>query len=257
MLIRIVPGIAIVSAALALIATSSAAPQQQQFQWPEKPANIKVLDKEIVGLRLRPVMVGFSNSLGVRCSYCHKGVEGSPLTTYDFASDENPTKEKAREMLRMLKHINEDLQKIQPSGDERVNMWCFTCHRGRPRPMTLEEELGEQYRKNGVEAALETYADLKQRYYGRGAYDFNEQPLNNFGYTLLEKNDTAAAIQAFRLNAFEYPQSSNVWDSLAEGYMKSGDMKHAEEYYERAIARDPKAENAKQMLMKIREQQGK
>ena len=103
-------------------------------------------------------MIGFTRALGVRCSYCHKGEEGKPLSAYDFASDDNPNKNRAREMYRMLGDINDHLKKIEPSGDKRGNMWCHTCHHGRPRPMTLDEELGEQYRKKGLQAALDDYA---------------------------------------------------------------------------------------------------
>jgi pentatricopeptide repeat protein len=131
-------------------------------------------------------------------------------------------------------------------------MWCHTCHRGRPRPTTLEEELEEQYRKKGVEASLDYYADLKQKYYGRGPYDFGENSLNNFGYEVLKK-DTLGAIQVFRLNAAEFPQSGNVWDSLAEAYMKSGDLKKAEEYYQKALTRDSTDQNAKDILKKLQE----
>src|SRR5215469_2763158 len=118
---------------------------QESWSWPEKPKNLQVLPKDWPGSRLQPVMIGFTGALGVRCPYCHKGEEGKPLSTFDFASDENPNKDRAREMLRMLGTINDRLQKIQPSGDQRVNMWCHTCHRGRPRPTTLEEELIEQF----------------------------------------------------------------------------------------------------------------
>lgn len=224
---------------------------QESWSWPEKPSNLQVLPKDWPGTRLRPVMIGFSRALGVRCSYCHKGEEGKPLSTYDFASDENPNKNRAREMLRMLNDIEDHLKKIDPSGDQRVNMWCHTCHHGRPRPMTLPEELGEQYRKKGIKLALEYYDDLKKKYYGRGAYDFGEDSLNNFGYEILGKNDAASAIQVFQLNAELYPQSANVWDSLAEAYMKSGDMKKARENYEKALTLDPKDDNAKERLKKI------
>lgn len=37
----------------------------------------------------------------------------------------------------------------------------------------------------------------------------------------------------FKLNAETFPQSENVWDSLAEAYMKAGDVKKAEENYEK------------------------
>ena len=201
-------------------------------------------------------MKGFTRALGVHCSYCHQGEEGKPLSTYDFASDANPNKNRAREMLRMLRDINDHLKKLEPSGDQRVNMWCHTCHRGRPRPMTLDEELGETYRKDGIKAALDRYAELKKDFYGRGAYDFGERSLNDFGYQILEK-DTAGATQVFKLNAEQFPQSANVWDSLGEAYMKGGDMKTAQQNYEKALLLDPADNNAKEMLKKINEQKPK
>lgn len=225
---------------------------QDQWSWPEKPRNLQVLPKDWPGKRLQPVMVGFTRALGVRCSYCHKGEEGKPLSTYDFASDENPNKARAREMLRMLDDINAHLKKIQPSGDQRVNMWCNTCHRGRPRPMTLEEELEERYRTKGLQPAIDDYVDLKKKYYGRGSYDFGEMSLNAFGYDLLEK-DAAGAIQVFKLNAEEFPQSANVWDSLAEAYVKAGDLKKGQENYEKSLQLDPTNQHAKEELAKIRE----
>src|SRR5262249_50284696 len=139
----------------------------EEWKWPEKPKNLKVLPEDFTGKRLQPVMTGFTRALGVRCPYCHVGEEGKPLSTFDFASDERPNKERAREMLRMLKDINEHLKKITPSGDKRVNMWCHTCHQGRPRPTTLEEEMGEAYRRAGISAALSRYRELKEKFYGR------------------------------------------------------------------------------------------
>ena len=230
---------------------------QDTWTWPEKPKNLQVLPKDWPGSRLQPVMVGFSRALGVRCWYCHKGEEGKPLSTFDFASDENPNKNRAREMYRMLQDIDGHLKKIQPSGDKRVNMWCHTCHRGRPRPMTLEEELGEQYRKKGLPAALDDYADLKKRYYGSAAFDFGEGSLNSFGYTVLQNNDAPGAIRVFALNAEAFPQSGNAWDSLAEGYLKAGDLKKAQENYEKSLILDPANQNAKDALKKIRDAQQK
>ena len=235
-----------------LLATSTVHAQTQEWNWPDKPANLQVLPKDWPGERLRPVMIGFTRALGVRCSYCHKGEEGKPLNTYDFASDENPNKNRAREMLRMLKDINAHLKNIQPSGDTRVNMWCNTCHRGRPRPMTLAEELGEQYRTKGLKAALDHYAGLKRDFYGHGSYDFGEPSLNAFGYQVLDK-DPAGAIQVFQMNADLFPASSNVWDSLAEACLKSGDNRKAEEYYKKALALDPNNKDAQENLRKLKQ----
>ncbi len=244
----LVAGIATI-AVLALVSPSRA---QEEWSWPEKPQNLQVLPKDWPGSRLRAPMTGFTRALGVRCSHCHVGEEGKPLSTYDFASDDNPNKERAREMLRMLGSVNDHLKKIEPSGDERVNMWCHTCHRGRPRPMTLGEELAEVYRAEGVEAALAHLAELKERFHGKGAYDFqSSRTLNSLGYTALGRDDSAGAVKVFQLNADQFPENGNVWDSLAEGYMKSGDARSAERYYRKSLELDPGNQNAKDMLKKL------
>jgi tetratricopeptide (TPR) repeat protein len=227
---------------------------QDQWTWPEKPKNLQVLNKDWPGSRLSPVMRGFTRALGVRCSYCHKGEEGKPLTTYDFVSDENPNKNRAREMLRMLGDVNTHLKKIEPSGDQRVNMWCHTCHRGRPRPMTLGEEMGEQYRQKGIDAAVRHYQDLKTKFLDKGAYDFSERSLNEFGYEILGKNDAPGAISIFQLNTQIFPASANAWDSLAEAYLKSGDVKTAKRYYEKSLKLDPKNDSARAALQKLKGQ---
>lgn len=123
--------------------------------------------------------------------------------------------------------------------------------------MTLEEELGEQYRMKGIDTALGHYQNLKKNYADKGAYDFSERSLNLFGYELLEKKDTAGAIRVFMLNAQVFAKSANVWDSLAEAYMKAGDMKTARRYYEKSLKLDPKNESARENLKKIREATGK
>ncbi len=226
---------------------------QDEWSWPEKTKNIQVLNKEWPGSRLSPVMKGFTRALGVRCSYCHQGEEGKPLSTYNFASDENPNKNRAREMLRMLGSVNDHLKKIETSGDKRVNMWCHTCHHGKPKPMTLEEEIGEKYRLKGSDAALQHYKDLKQKFYGRGAYDFGESSLNSLGYELLGKDDAAGAIRIFTLNTEEFPNSANAWDSLGEAFVKAGDTKKATECYEKSLKLNPESESAREALKKIKE----
>lgn len=239
--------------AVLILLFSFPARAQDDWTWPDKPKNLQVLPKDWPGSRLSAPMRGFTSALGVRCSHCHVGEEGQPLSTYDFASDDNPNKERAREMLRMLGDINKDLQKIEPSGDKRVNMWCHTCHRGRPRPMTIGEEMGEVYRKKGIDAALAHFTELKEKFYGSGSYNFGDRALNSFGYVVLRNNDMDGAIKIFKMNAEAFPESANVWDSLAEAYMKSGDMMQAEKFYQKSLELDPLNQNAKDMLKKISE----
>ncbi len=72
---------------------------------------------------------------------------------------------------------------------------------------------------------------------------------------LLEGKDAPGAVQVFKLKADTFPESANVWDSLAEAYMKSGDAKNAQLNYEKALTLDPANQNAKEMLKKLKELQ--
>ncbi len=134
----------------------------QGFSWPENPVNIQVLSEALKRSTLRANMVGFTVALGVRCSYCHVGVEGEPLSTYDFPSDENPNKNRARVMFKMVDAINnEHLSQIESSTVTNVDMWCHTCHRGISRPISLGEELEQSYKAEGLDATLAKYSELK------------------------------------------------------------------------------------------------
>lgn len=237
---------------LALVLLASVPAAAQQWAWPERSENLQVLPPDFPPERLRAVMTGFTRALGVRCSHCHVGEEGQPLTAYDFPSDDNPRKNTARTMLRMLGVVNDTLRTIEPSGARRVNMWCHTCHRGRPRPMTLEEELQEVYDAEGIDATTARYRDLLSRFQVRGAYDFGEGSLNALGYALLEEHPQDA-VAIFQLNVEQFPQSANVWDSLAEGYLTVGDRARAVEFYEKSLQLDPDNANAREKLRELRE----
>ncbi len=237
--------------AVALLVTVPApAAAQSPFVWPEKAENLQVMPEDTSASTLRAVMTGFSRTLGVRCNYCHVGEDDAPLSTYDLASDEKPTKETAREMLRMLESINGHLKNIEPSGS-RVNMWCGTCHRGRPRPQTLLESLTEKYEADGIDRTMTHYAELRDLYYGHGAYDFGEAGLNAFGYRILE-DDAPGAVTVFRTNATLFPDSPNTWDSLAEAYAKAGQTDEAIVCYEKVLEMDPENDHARQRLDTLR-----
>lgn len=61
-----------------------------------------------------------------------------------------------------------------------------------------------------------------------------ENTLNQIGYQLLRADRKTEAIDVFRKNAENYPDSANVYDSLAESYEKNDQLKQAKENYEKA-----------------------
>jgi tetratricopeptide (TPR) repeat protein len=62
-----------------------------------------------------------------------------------------------------------------------------------------------------------------------------EADINGYGYQLLGAGKTDEAIEMFRKNVKDHPQSWNVYDSLGEGYDRKGDKKLAIENYRRAM----------------------
>lgn len=61
-----------------------------------------------------------------------------------------------------------------------------------------------------------------------------------------------AALRFFTLNAESYRGSWNVWDSLAEAHMNSGDTAKAVDLYEKSLEMNPANANAGAMLEKLR-----
>ena len=123
-----------VSVAAAQTAPKPAAAAPAQALFAVSPyKNLKVFPQDITRAQLLSNMKLFSQSLGVRCTYCHVGTEGQPLSTFDFASDAKEHKVIARDMLRMAHRLNTDLPGI--TGDPSARISCFTCHRGSEKPV--------------------------------------------------------------------------------------------------------------------------
>jgi CubicO group peptidase (beta-lactamase class C family) len=103
----------------------------------------------------------------------------------------------------------------------------------------------------GTEVALDRYTELKKS----GALDAQagEAELNQLGYTLLYGGHEQDAITVFQRNVQDNPQSSNVYDSLGEAYMNTGQKELAIKNYEKSLELNPKNENAKAMLKKLQE----
>ena len=111
-------------AALAIFTGMLLAQAPEQSKKGPRPAakNLQVLTEDELHSGL---MQKYAAALGGNCLTCHvQGTESRP----DFASDENPHKVIARNMIKMTKEINAKF----PDGKEHVT--CYTCHRGSHEP---------------------------------------------------------------------------------------------------------------------------
>jgi tetratricopeptide (TPR) repeat protein len=227
--------------ALLAPAARSAEPDEPGFQ------NLQVLPKDITPRALMDIMrFEFVGGLGARCSTCHVGEEGMPLDEYDFASDAKEEKRTAREMLKMVRAINDTyLAALEERGDPPVRVQCMTCHRGQERPRLIQDVLHRAIETDGVEAAIAEYRRLREEHFGSHTYDFGETALTSLARRLHAEGRTADAVATLELNAEVHPE---FWYShvLLGEYLIEEDRPRAIGHWERALELAP--ENGKSFV---------
>jgi predicted alpha/beta superfamily hydrolase len=86
----------------------------------------------------------------------------------------------------------------------------------------------------GLKDVEEHFRKLSERL---GMKLYAPEPLMNIvGYVLMGRGNMDEAIAAFKLNVERYPQSANVYDSLAEAYERNNRLDLARPNYEKAYA---------------------
>lgn len=194
---------------LSVAIATTVQPAAAQKWPPDSFTNLKVLPKDISQRELVNTMAGFTRALGVRCTYCHVGEEGQPLSTYRFPSDKKETKRKARVMLKMVRDINAKyLTQLDERLDPPVHVECATCHRGTQEPRMLQDVLIQAYHAGGLDSTLATYAALRKRYFGRFTYDFGEVPLTQAAAEVWAAGHPDDAARLYALNVEMNPTSN-------------------------------------------------
>ena len=104
--------------------------------WAQEPTVNKVESptvKVLTGLTVSEFeqeMQHFVQAVGVSCGGCH-------LPKGNFASDENPRKVKARQMIEMTKALNLQFFPTHTRAEGQSvlgRVTCFTCHQGELKP---------------------------------------------------------------------------------------------------------------------------
>lgn len=221
---------------------------------PDSLVNTRVISHATPVINVIGTMRNFTSYLGVRCQYCHVGVEGQPLDKFDFVSDDKRAKVVARQMMLMLQEINRRLDSLPEGMGAKLQVTCNTCHRGTSRPFPLSTLISDAAASAGADSALRAYRALRERYYGRDAYDFGEGSLNIAAFRLggLKKFDEALAI--LKLNEELYPNSSGMYVFRGNINLMKADTTAAEAAFREAIRRDPNNQEAKGRVQAIGKQ---
>ena len=238
-----------------VVATLYIGQARAEAQIPDTFRNLQELPEDTDRAALLDVMRGFSFALGVRCQYCHVGGDGTSFEGVAFDSDDDPDKLKARAMLAMVRDLNDIVLAALPDRDAPpIAIQCKTCHRGRPRPVLLAQELRMALDDFGSDSATARYERFlaDEDVVLAGWFDFGEWEVNTLAERLQGEGRTADAIAIYELNARHHPGSISIHSRLGALHEAQGDPRAAILSYERVLEIDPENQVALSRLRALR-----
>lgn len=115
-------------------------------------------------------------------------------------------------------------------------------------PFTFED-FNELAQKQGYTNLKELYDSLRHKH---TSFKLAEGSLNNLGLQLVFNPKTSGkGINILLLAVAIYPQSANLFDSLAEGYLHTGNKEKAIQYFEKSLKLDATNQNASTRLQEL------
>ncbi len=102
----------------------------------------------------------------------------------------------------------------------------------------------------GIAEAVNVFLSSREK--NSEAILFRENRMNRLGYQYLQSGNIDDAIEIFKLNVLAYPNSWNVYDSLAEAYMNKGENALAIENYQKSLDLNPQNAGAAENIKKLK-----
>jgi CubicO group peptidase (beta-lactamase class C family) len=110
-------------------------------------------------------------------------------------------------------------------------------------------ELARAISRNDLDGGLRSYEKA-----AAAGPAVRESSLSGVGYALLQEKKADDAVKVFELNARLFPESANVYDSLAEGLEARGDIEAALANYETSLGLNPANGHAAARVKALREE---
>jgi TolA-binding protein len=158
-----------------------------------------------------------------------------------------------------VKEMNEKIQFLTNPANQKAYMVLIPKEENAPivynfMKLNEDEKVPSEYLENKeFDKALEGYLAIKKKDSLDTSID--EKYVNSLGYKTLRDKNFELAITIFKINVALYPNSSNVYDSLGEAYLKSGDTLKSIENYKIAVTFDSGNNRAKNQLKKLQKKE--
>jgi len=206
---------------------------------PDTFSNLKFFPEDIGKQKLLGTMRDFSTALGVRCTFCHVQKTPGDFDSIDWASDSIEHKDTARGMMTMIRKINSE-QLPAATGEPGGRVRCITCHRGLENPQTLDHVLLDTIEKDGVEVGIARYREMRDKYYGAGAYNFSPSTLTEVAERLAQyRGDMDGAVKVLDLGIEMNPDDSVTYMMKGKILIFQGDKEGALANLNKALELDP------------------
>jgi proline iminopeptidase len=154
---------------------------------------------------------------------------------------------------KFVKVIEDWAGSLQTPTKKEIAHWVINANNligGQLDLIENSKSFVKMIRENGAKTASKYYNDFKKE--NPKTNLFFEASLNAIGYEFLFSDKLDEAIEVFKLNAEEFPESWNVYDSLGEAYLTKGDKLNAKKNYEKSVKLNPNNANGKSVLNELK-----
>lgn len=103
--------------------------------------------------------------------------------------------------------------------------------------------------ETGADKALKNYAEQRKQ---NEKLKLGEYRINRIGAALFRLKKIDESIEVFKLNAMDFPESVNAWNSLAEAFVTKGDKQSAIKAYEKSLEINPNNQTVIEELKKLK-----
>ncbi len=154
-----------------------------------------------------------------------------------------------------VKEINEKIQFLTNPSDEILYICLVPKEENKTitynyKKLSVDVKLPSEYFENKeYDKALEGYLTIQKKDSLNPIIE--ESQFNNKGYVEIRKNNHKLAIEILKINVALYPNSSNVYDSLGEAYLKNKDTINAITNYKKSLDLNSENRNATRQLKKL------
>ncbi|RLJ64348.1 hypothetical protein CLV86_1465 [Lacinutrix venerupis] len=150
-----------------------------------------------------------------------------------------------KEMNKKIKFLKHPENKIMYISEVSPDENAKTTYNYKKMPDSLH--VPSTYLKNKeYEKATEGYLAI-QKEDSLNVF-IEEHVFNRLGYNKLKEKEFDEAIELFKINVALYPESSNVYDSLADAYARKGDSLQAYNNYKKALQFNTSNDRAKRFI---------